>query len=166
MFYGFSSTEFAALLIVAGLSSDNFTAKGISSSINYVDTMHLADYGPFSQIVLFDPHAGTKIIKVELKCLIHEAPVRVGGQDLCDVPLVMALWGWLHDQQETNGNFISNFRRGYLLDDRLGVRVRGASKKICCISELLSAMKSEYRMSTKLLPERIGSSEKSSKAQK
>lgn len=76
MEYGFSATEFASLLIVAGLSSDAFTAKGTSSSVGYVGTMHLADFGPFSQIAHFDPHAGTRIMGDELTRLVHEVPVQ------------------------------------------------------------------------------------------
>ncbi|KAL8688390.1 MAG: hypothetical protein Q9224_004896 [Gallowayella concinna] len=74
--YGFSATEFAALLIMAGLSSDDFKAKGTSSSVGYLGTMHLADYGPFSQIAHFDPHAGTKIMEVELTRLVHDVPIQ------------------------------------------------------------------------------------------
>lgn len=76
MEYGFSATEFAALLIVAGLSSDAFTAKGTSSSVGYVGIMHLADFGPFSQIAHFDSHAGTRIMGDELTRLVHEVPVQ------------------------------------------------------------------------------------------
>ena len=74
--YGFSSTEFAALLIVAGLSSDAFTAKGTSSSTGYVGTMYLADHGPFTQIAHFDPHAGTRVMEVELTRLVHDVPIQ------------------------------------------------------------------------------------------
>ena len=74
--YGFSATEFAALLIVAGLSSDAFTAKGTSSSVGYLGTMYLANHGPFSQIAHFDPHAGTKIMEVELTRLVHDVPIQ------------------------------------------------------------------------------------------
>ncbi|KAL8772939.1 MAG: hypothetical protein Q9209_001959 [Squamulea sp. 1 TL-2023] len=74
--YGFSAAEFAALLIVAGFSFDDFAAKGTSSSIGYLGTMHLADHGPFSQIAHFDPHAGTRIMEIELARLVHEVPVQ------------------------------------------------------------------------------------------
>lgn len=74
--YGFSSTEFAALLIVAGLSSDAFTAKGTSSSVGYLGTMYLADHGPFAQIAHFDPHAGTRVMEVELTRLVHDVPIQ------------------------------------------------------------------------------------------
>ncbi|KAL8846307.1 MAG: hypothetical protein Q9221_008590 [Calogaya cf. arnoldii] len=74
--YGFSATDFASLLIVAGISSDAFADKGTSSSVGHVGTMHLADLGPFSQIAHIDPHAGTRIVGEELTRLVHEVPVR------------------------------------------------------------------------------------------
>ncbi|KAL8790316.1 MAG: hypothetical protein Q9213_000668 [Squamulea squamosa] len=74
--YGFSAAEFAALLIVAGLSPSVFTAKGTSSSVGYLGTMHLANHGPLSQTAHFDPRPGNRIMAVELARLVYEVPVQ------------------------------------------------------------------------------------------
>ena len=76
LLYGLSSAEFAAVLILGGFSTADFSSKQTSSSVKYLGRMHLADHGVFSQIAHFDAHTGTKVMEVETERLVHNVPVQ------------------------------------------------------------------------------------------
>ncbi|KAM0794350.1 hypothetical protein BDR22DRAFT_876198 [Usnea florida] len=74
--YGMSSAEFAAMMVLNGFSTMDFSDTTISSPIKYLGTMHLASHGVLSQIAHFDPHGNPKVMKVESPRLVHKVPVQ------------------------------------------------------------------------------------------
>lgn len=74
--YGFSRTEFAALLVICHFHISDLHLHGNSTSVDFLGTMHLADYGPFSQIARFDAHEGCREISRELERYMSAVPVR------------------------------------------------------------------------------------------
>ena len=76
LMYGFSCAEFSALMLLGGFPPDRIGDPGISNSTCYLGTMYLADHGSFSQFAHFDPHAGCKTIKSEVRRHVHSVPVQ------------------------------------------------------------------------------------------
>ena len=74
--YGMSAAEFAAMLVLTGFPTTDFSNDSSSHSIKYLGTMHLASHGAFSQIAHFDAHGHPKIMKSDLKRLVHKVPVQ------------------------------------------------------------------------------------------
>lgn len=74
--YGFSESEFTALLIICGFPPSDFSISGWSSSTKFLGSMQLADNEPFSQIARFDAHTGCRNIEEDRERYINNVPVR------------------------------------------------------------------------------------------
>ena len=74
--YGFSASEFTALLIICGFPPSDFSISGWSSSIKFLGSMQLADNEPFSQVARFDAHTGCRDIKEDKERYINNVPVQ------------------------------------------------------------------------------------------
>lgn len=77
--YGFSSSEFAALIILCGLKPEKFSSDAASFDDAHLGIMHLTGHGPFTQIAHFDPHfdpwLGQKDM-YESEPLVYQVPVK------------------------------------------------------------------------------------------
>ncbi len=74
--YGFSETEFTALLIICGFPPSDLSISGWSSSTGFLGSMQLADNEPFSQVARFDAHTGCRDIKEDKERYINNVPVQ------------------------------------------------------------------------------------------
>lgn len=74
--YGFSQSEFMALLIICGFSPSDFSIDGCTTSTKFLGSMQLADNEPFSQIARFDAHEGCRDIADYKERFTNEVPVQ------------------------------------------------------------------------------------------
>lgn len=73
LLYGFSSDEFAALLILGGFSPTKVSSKG--SVTGFLGRMHIMNHSPFTQIAVFDPHQSVLSMPVQHARYLHTIPV-------------------------------------------------------------------------------------------
>ena len=74
--YGFSKSEFMALLIICGFSPADFSISGCTTSTRFLGSMQLADNEPFSQIARFDAHMGCRDIAEDKERYINNIPIQ------------------------------------------------------------------------------------------
>lgn len=74
--YGFSESEFTALLIICGFPPSDFSISGWSSSTRFLGSMQLAENEPFSQVARFDAHTGCRDITEDKERYINNVPVQ------------------------------------------------------------------------------------------
>ena len=75
LLYGFSSSEFASLMIIGGFSPDHMGEPGPGNSICYPGVSYLADRDAFSQSANFDPHTGRQNVPPKRGRHLHQVPV-------------------------------------------------------------------------------------------
>lgn len=73
--YGFSQSEFSALLIICGFPLSEFSISGCTTSTKFLGLMQLADNEPFSQVARFDPHEGCRFIAEDKERYTNDVPV-------------------------------------------------------------------------------------------
>jgi len=76
LLYGMSSAEFAAILVLSGFPTTDFSSKGKSFSVKYLGTIHLASHGVFSQIAHFDSHGGSRVTESPSDRRVQSVPVQ------------------------------------------------------------------------------------------
>ncbi|KAL8706089.1 MAG: hypothetical protein Q9201_000854 [Fulgogasparrea decipioides] len=74
--YGFSQSEFTALLIICGFSPADFSISGCTTSTKFLGSMQLADNEPFSQVARFDAHEGCRDAGEDKERFINKVPIQ------------------------------------------------------------------------------------------
>lgn len=73
--YGFSTAEFAALIILDGFSPGGFAPQSSRHSTSYYGQIQVADYGHFSQIARVDSHHGFRDAVRSFETDMRDVPV-------------------------------------------------------------------------------------------
>ena len=73
LYYGFSSEEFAALIILGGFFLTISASTG--SEPGFLERIYVMQHSPFTQVAIFDPHQGILSMPVQHGRYRHTVPV-------------------------------------------------------------------------------------------
>ena len=76
LLYGFSSSEFSSLNIIAGFPPDHIGEPGPGKSMCYPGISYIADRDAFSQSAQFDPYTGRQDVRPKKGRHLHQVPVQ------------------------------------------------------------------------------------------